>query len=511
VNSCRILVAASVGLVLGGVQLRGQTAPQQQQGARELVLTAGKSLVVNTSADIERIAVGFGDVAEARAVGLREVLLDGKAPGETSLIIWQQGGNKLFFDVSVLANTSLARGRLDSVRRQIAEELPDQPITVAIENDMVFLRGTARDLTSAQRAVTIASTAGKVANLLYVDVPGTEAQILLKVRFATVDRNMASDLGVNLFSLGGTNTVGRVSTGQFQAPTVAIPDGKPTATLSEALNVFLFRPDLNLGATIKALETRGVAEILAEPNVLAINGKQASFLAGGEFPYPILQGGQGGLGTITVAFREFGVRINFLPLVTPRGTIRLTVTPEVSSLDYTAGLVIQGYNIPGLATRRVETEIELEAGQSFGIGGLLDRRLSETIQKIPLLADVPLLGKLFQSRTLSKRNDELLVIVTPQIVKPLPAGQIPAIEMPKALPGDEKGAVSATGAPVSNPSPATERMPVERLIQQLKSESEMTLQKNKTVSSWPGAEPLPMPGSGPPSTTSAPAGTVKNN
>ncbi len=200
--------------------------------------------------------------------------------------------------------------------------------------------------------------------------------------------------------------------------------------------MFLFRPDLNLGATIRALQRKALLEILAEPNVLAIDGKQASFLAGGEYPYPILQGGGAGLGTVTIQFREFGVRINFIPTITPRGTIRLEVAPEVSALDFANGLVFQGFTIPALTVRRVSTGVELAPGQSFAIGGLLDRRLTETIQKVPLLADVPLLGKLFRSRSLNRENSELLVIVTPELVRPIQAGQpLPHAGIPEARHG----------------------------------------------------------------------------
>src|SRR5690348_6887273 len=172
-------------IAFGGViTLNAQPAPQQT--ARELVLTVGKSLVVNSAVTIERVAVGFGDVAEARAVGPKEVLLDGKAPGETSLIIWQEGGNKLFFDVVVRPNATPARTKLENLRKRIEEEI-QQPVDVAIDGDNVFLRGTVKDLVTAQRAVAIGSTAGKVTNLLYVNVPATDAQILLKVRFATID------------------------------------------------------------------------------------------------------------------------------------------------------------------------------------------------------------------------------------------------------------------------------------------------------------------------------------
>src|SRR5204863_2087944 len=287
------------------------------------------------------------------------------------------------------------------------------------ENDTAFIHGTVKDLTSADRAVAVASTLGRVVNLLNVQVPPTEAQILLKVRFADVDRAASQELGLNIISTGATNTVGTVSTGAFSPPSVKPDANGTTITLGEALNVFLFRRDINLGATIKALEAKRLLQILAEPNVLAINGKPASFLAGGEFPYPTLQGGGGGLGAVTIQFREFGVRINFTPSVTPRGTIRLQVTPEVSSLDFANGLNFQGFTIPALSTRRVQTESELEDGQSFVIGGLLDNRLTETLSKIPGLANIPLLGKLFQSRTVNRNNTELLVLVTPELVRPI--------------------------------------------------------------------------------------------
>jgi pilus assembly protein CpaC len=481
-------------------------AQQASQGPRELVLTQGKSLVVNTAAPIERVAVGFGDIAEARAVAPTEVLLDGKAPGETSLIIWQSGGTKLFFDVIVRANAAPATARLEALRQRIAQELPGQGISVDVDGSVVFLRGSVRDLTSSDRAMAIASTAGKVVNLLYVDVPPSDVQILLKVQFASVDRNATKELGANIISTGAANTIGRVSTGQFQPPT---PDqvggtGSTTFTLSDALNVFLFRPDINLGATIRAFESRGLAEILAEPNVLAINGKPANFLAGGEFPYPILQGGQGGVGTITVAFRQFGVRINFVPVVTARGTIRLNVAPEVSALDYSAGLTVQGFTVPGLATRRVETEVELKSGQSFVIGGLLDRRLTETISRVPLLGDIPLLGKLFRSKAANNRHEELLVVVTPEIVRPAEQEQVPHLEFPRPLEGSDQAprtpGVSVTGAPAP---PAGQKIPVEQLTQQLKIESEMKLQQASQVSSWPGAQSLP--GWGPGSTSQTPS------
>jgi pilus assembly protein CpaC len=430
----------------------GQAQPAP---SHELSVLAGKSVVVNAELPIERVSVGFGDIAEATVVGPKEVLLNAKTPGDTSLIIWQRGGSKLFFDVMVRPNTSDLKAKVQAVRRELSKQFPGQDIKLDFENNTPFISGTADDLVAADRALAITSTLGKPVNLLYVKVPPTEAQILLNIKFANVDRSASSQLGLNLISTGATNTIGAISTGQYPAPRVQQDNtGKTSLTLSDALNIFLLRPDLNLAATIKALQVRGLFEVLAEPNVLAIDGKLASFLAGGEFPYPTLQGGGGGLGAVTVQFREFGVRLNFVATATPRGTIRLELAPEVSALDYTNGLTVSGYTIPALSTRRVHTEIELQPGQSFAIGGLMDRRLTETIMRIPGLADLPLIGNLFKSRNLQRTNSELLILATPEIVKPMPEGQpTPGLTYPKDLP-DPIGTVPHQSG---GPSGGTER------------------------------------------------------
>jgi pilus assembly protein CpaC len=459
---------------------QAQSAAASEETENELFVTVGKSVIVSSAAPIQRVAMGFGEVAEASAVGPREVLVSGKAVGSTSLIVWQEGGGKLFFSVTVRPNSTASSIKLEGVRRELRQELPAQKITVSMENDTVFLRGSVKDLTSAERAATIAGTLGKTVNLLYVDVPAAESQILLKVRFASVDRTAGRELGLNLASMGATNTLGTVTTGQF-APLRVDPssNGTKSLTISDALNIFLLRPDLNLAATIKALEKKSLLEILAEPNVMALNGKQASFLAGGEYPYPVVQGGSVGLGSVTIQFREYGVRINFIPTITPRGTIRLTVAPEVSALDFANGLVFQGFNIPALTVRRVSTDVELSAGQSFAIGGLLDKRLTDTIEKIPILSSIPLLGKLFQSQSRNKTNTELLVIVTPELVRPLQAGESqPQVEFPKAVTGLGPDTLQSNPV-VAQPAPDTAKpaapIPLERLIENMKKEQASTL------------------------------------
>jgi pilus assembly protein CpaC len=304
-----------------------------------------------------------------------------------------------------------------------------------------------------------------------VVTPAEEPQILLKVRFADVDRSASSQLGLNVFSTGATNTIGAVSTQQFPPATIGIPSpGSPvTATISNALNIFLYRSDLNLGAMIEALEAKNLLQMLAEPNVLAMNGKPASFISGGEFPVPVVQGGAN-IGAVTIQFREFGVKLNFLPTITPRGTIRLQVAPEVSTLDYSNGVVLNGFTVPALDTRKVQTEIELDSGQSFAIAGLLNNTFNETIDKIPALGDIPLLGKLFQSRTRTKSNEELLIMVTPELVRPIPAGQPrPDVPIIKPFMKDTlKEAPRNPGVDVTGPvpvKPQRETLPLEELQQ----------------------------------------------
>jgi pilus assembly protein CpaC len=259
------------------------------------------------------------------------------------------------------------------------------------------------------------------------------------------------------------------------------------------LNIFLFRPDLNLGATIEAMEQQGLVEVLAEPNIIAEDGKQASFLAGGEYPYPTVQGTAGGVGgAITIQFKEYGVRLTFIPTITPRGTIRLQVAPEVSALDFTNAVTIAGFTEPAITVRRVKTEVELNEKQSFAIGGLLDNRETQTFTKIPFIGSVPILGKLFQSIQKNRTNTELIVIVTPEIIAPIDAGQpLPQLNYP------EKFLPSNSNIPMTNPitnlsgvkqSP-TPTMPVEQLIQSMQPEKPLVIDGSYSSSGYATGSP----------------------
>ncbi|MFN7996691.1 MAG: pilus assembly protein N-terminal domain-containing protein [Bryobacteraceae bacterium] len=445
------LVASCTGLLTAG-----------DSPSTSLVVSAGKSLVIDTPSDLRRVAVANGDLAEALAVNPREVLINGKAAGATTVVLWLQDGARTLYDLRIRANED----RLNAARQELERELAGQDVGLELDSDTVFLRGTVRDLAAATRATSIAATLGKVVNLLRVEVPAADAQILLKVRFADVDRAASTELGANLLSTGATNTIGQVTTGQFSPATPNIQDRAVQWTLSEALNVFLFRPDLNLGIVIKALQNKNLLEMLAEPNVLAIDGQPASFVAGGEFPFPVVQGGTSS-GAVTIQFREYGVRINFLPTLTPRGSIRLQVAPEVSSLDFAHALQFQGYTIPALATRRVQTEVELESGQSFVIAGLLDNSVTESFNKIPGIGDIPILGKLFHSRSVNRNNTELMVLVTPELVRPIPVGTAaPGLRMSEHFLELGKEAPRTPGAAVTGPvfAPEPKRtIPLEQL------------------------------------------------
>ncbi|HEX8985636.1 MAG TPA: pilus assembly protein N-terminal domain-containing protein [Bryobacteraceae bacterium] len=384
----------------------------------EMALTAGRSLIVDYAADIGRISTSNPDVVDAVAVSTREVLLNAKQPGAATIVVWAKTGTRSAYAVSVEPN-------LDPVRDLLKQTFPGYAIEPHAARDALSLTGTVPTQAASERAAALVAPFAKVVvNNLVVSTGVAEKQVLLKVRFAELNRSASSAFGVNLLSLGGANTLGLTGTGQFQS---ARPDklaygpilnDPPKFTISDALNVFAFRPDLNLGAFIKALQNKNLLQILAEPNLVTTDGKEASFLVGGEFPVPIVQGGANA-GAVTIVFKEFGIRLSFLPSLTDHGTIRMHVKPEVSAVDAANSVLYSGFTIPALSTRRMETNIELGEGQSFVIAGLIDARVTEVMSKMPGLSGIPILGALFKSRQEQKTNNELIVMVTPEITAPL--------------------------------------------------------------------------------------------
>ena len=403
-----------VSLVPASLALEASQAGMEPPKLRVLL---GKSLIVNSDQPLRRVSVSDPTVASAIIITERQVLIHGLRAGIISLILWTQEEQPRTFDLEVLLDLARAREVVKGV-------VPDEPIEVSQTEGALILTGTLSSPVAVSRAAAVAATQSRnVVNLLAV--AENRDMVLLQVRFAEVDRNKSLELGFNIFSTGATNTFGSVSTQQFGPPSVSSVGGSQEADfrLTDLLNIFVFRTDINLGMTIRALEAQNLLQILAEPNLLTLNGQEASFLAGGEFPFPIVQGGQSF--AISIQFREFGVRLAFTPEIQSDGLIRLTVEPEVSSLDFANAVNISGFLVPALSTRRATTQVELRDGQSFAIAGLLDNRLIKTASKVPLLGDIPVLGHLFRTWAVDRTNAELLVTVTPRLVNALEADQLP--------------------------------------------------------------------------------------
>ena len=401
--------------------LLGPVSAAAQSEGQALHIFVGKSVVINLQTPVTRILSSNPAVIETLATSPTQVVVEGKAPGASSLILWDTSGHSQMLDVTVDVNVA-------SLRTTLEQTYPGQQVTVQSDGAHLILTGTVSDPKIAEEIGKMAASySAGVVNSLTV-APVHEQQILLEVKFAEVDRTKLQQLGFNFFSTGAANTIGTVSTQQFSPPTLSSAGSSSggsggavtssSVTLSDLLNVFAFRPDLNLGATIRDLEGKSVLQILAEPNLLALNGQKASFLAGGEFPVPVVQGGQS-VGVVTIQFRPFGVRLEFTGYVGKDDVIRLHVQPEVSTLDFSNAAIISGFTVPALSTRRAETEIELKNGQSFGIAGLLDNRAQVQLSKIPGIGDIPILGNLFKSHTISRSNSELVVLVTPHVVDPV--------------------------------------------------------------------------------------------
>ncbi len=428
-------------------------APQEAQAPQTLHILVGHSLLITSPTRIKRISLADPAIAEATVVSPYQVLLNGKSPGGVSLIIWDESGQNQNFEVSVDID-------ILGIAQKIHEVFPGEPVQIETSGNVVMLSGKVSSPEVAEKILEVVkNVTPKVTSLMEVPPPPPAVEISLQVRFAEVDRTAISQLGANILRNFGSNMPMSLSTQQFSPPTlgstqtVTTSGSTSTSTtgtnqflVSNLLNIAIFRPDINLDVFIEALQENNLLEILAEPNLLTESGKDASFLAGGQFPYPVPQNtGASGVATITIQFKEYGVRLNFTPTLLPDGMIHLKVAPEVSTLDFTNALTLNGFLIPALAVNHAESEIDLKDGQSFAIAGLLDNRVTEQLEKIPGIGDIPILGKLFQSRTLNKSKNELLIVATPRVVRPVPAGEPgPQITFPKSfLPATQPAAGSS--------------------------------------------------------------------
>ena len=408
----RIAIAAALLALAAGTCLA--------QGAEDLRITVGKSIVIDYPADIRQISTSNPEIVDASPVTTREILMSGKGLGSATMVVWSKSDQRMFYNVTVELN-------LEPLRRILQDTYPNEKIDIHSSRDSVTLNGTVSNKDISDRVVALSSTFAKtVVNNLQLTPAPIEKQILLRVKFAELDRSIAEQYGVNLLSTGALNTVGAVSTGQFASATVTPTNvltsngvaAAGTVTVTDALNFFAFRRDLNLGTFIKALQQNNILEILAEPNLVTANGKEANFLVGGEFPVPVLQGGANS-GAVTIQFREFGIRLLFTPQITGNGTIKLALRQEVSTLDFANGVTLQGTLIPALSTRRAETNVELAEGQTFVVAGLMDNRETDAMSKLPIISSIPILGNLFKSKNENKNRTELVLLVTPEVTEPL--------------------------------------------------------------------------------------------
>jgi pilus assembly protein CpaC len=390
------------------------TLSSSTRSASQLMhLLVGRSIFIKSTTRLKRVYVSNPLAVDSLTSSPTQIVVTAKAPGVSSLILWDELGQSatylVFSDLDVT-----------NLQKEIREALPYDNILVDAEQDRVSLSGTVMSDTSSEAAVKLATLYAKnVVNSVVVRSPHVR-QVKLQVQIIEIDRSKLTQFGINLFSQGQNQ--GNVTTGQFpstQTYTPASGTTPATITTNNPLNLFFFRFGTNVGLTLQDLQDRNVAQILAEPTISTLSGQRASFLAGGEFPFPVVQGSSGGLTSITIQFRPYGVKLEFTPIANEDGTVQLKVTPEVSALDYTNAVTISGYTVPAISTRRADTQVELRDGQSFAISGLLDHRTTDIFSKMPGIGDVPILGQLFHSKNVNHSTVELMVIVTPSIVDPL--------------------------------------------------------------------------------------------
>ncbi|HYT71247.1 MAG TPA: type II and III secretion system protein family protein [Gemmatimonadales bacterium] len=380
------LAAIAVGRARPVAAQRITTEPQ-----RVVTLTTGESALMAYEGPVQRFSIGDPAVVDAGAVSPKELVITGKKLGTTSLFVWDQAGQVRVYSVQVTADAP-------ALERYLRTLFPRDSISVAAGGNTVTLSGRVHTAAAARQAADIAKGTGATV-VDRLQAPPAR-QVLLKVRFAEVSRSAAREMATRLATLNPH----KLSTGgDWRGETMS--DG--------LLQLFLMNANAEFDAIIRVLQSRGDFKSLAEPNLLALPGQEASFLAGGEFPFPVVQGTAG---STSIVWKEFGVRLKFTPTVTEGDNIRLHVAPEVSSLDFGNGLTSSGFQIPSILTRRTETDVELREGQHLAIAGLLDNTTTQNLTKIPVLGDLPILGALFRSRSLKQNRSELLVIVTPQFV-----------------------------------------------------------------------------------------------
>lgn len=405
------LAAATLAVPMIASPAAAQVQVQNQtQGV--ITMSRGSTAIVSVRDSITRISVGDVGIADVSVLPPNQAMLNAIAPGATSLIVWDRSMIPQIYTVEVTADVA-------SLQRQIDELFPGAGLTVTSTGTSVVLSGQVRDPSLERKAMALAETMG-IPIVNNIESPPPE-QILLHVEFAEVSKSALRELGRDLLRVLNPH---RLDSNAFDGR----GDTYEITSVSEGLVSILVEGNgAELDLVLRALKNTGDFQSLAQPNLVTREGQPASFLAGGEFPFPTVQSGNQN-GGITVTWKEYGIRLNFMPTITNSGNVRLQVAPEVSSLDFANGLTIQGFNIPSILARRVETDVELRPGQTLAIGGLMDNTMAKDVDKFPILGDIPILGYFFKSERIRQNRTELLVLVTPYILDPdaLPAPPLPA-------------------------------------------------------------------------------------
>ncbi len=386
-------------------------------------VVAGHSLVLHTVRAMKRIYIGNPDLLQSFSSSPTEVVLTAKSSGTSTVVLWDAADQSYLY--SIASDPDCV-----SLRMALQSAYPEADFALESHEGRIYLTGTVptEAMLDAMGKTALGYSKDIVNGLRVVAQHGKQVQ--LKLRIVEVDRARAQQFGVNLFG-NGTSNIGSSSTQMFPSTLTTTPATSATpatAVIADPLNFFFYNFTHGIGATVKDLEDKQVLQILAEPTLTTLSGLPARFLSGGEFPVPVVQGGVGNSNAVTIVFRPYGVKVDFTPLVNTDGTIHLKIAPEVSALDYTNAVTVSGTTVPALSTRRAETEVEIKAGQSFVLSGLLDRRTTDAFSKTPGIASVPILGQLFKSKNLSHSTLELVVIVTATVVDPL--AEMPAVDQP---------------------------------------------------------------------------------
>ena len=441
-----LLLAALITIFANSIANAQETSYKasfgQNKEAVAVNVLVGQSRVINFDRPVGRFSVSNPEIAEAVLVTPDQVLVNGKAFGQVNFIAWEQtGGQFLVFDVYVRANLSL----IDS---QIRTLFPKDHIRLSQANGSVVISGSVTNAATATQVQSVIEAAGfKAVNMLTSPVSGA-MQVQLEVRVAEVNRNKLRDYGTSFLSMPKGGTSGYVNSGGGPTSVDDASISQSAAILSgliqPALNLFIFNRQISTAAMLRVLRQEGAFRELAEPNLVAMNGQQASFLAGGEFPVPVLQMGANGSG-ITIMWKEYGVRLNFKPTIVDEDHIRLELEPEVSTIDFANGVRFNNFVIPALRTRRAKTGVELRDGQSFALAGLLDNSETKTLSRIPIVSEIPVIGALFKSKTFEKKETELMFFVTAHLVKPVNGDDLPNLRGIDGLKGNSPLGVEPKG------------------------------------------------------------------